>query len=212
VLSTDWFRTTSVASTEGKNKVVTRSPIFYMKDFLQGRSHNEAYTVFFEHFVPCALKKTEWERRIAMAGTHIESTDDFLCTVSDEAFALLLLENSYDRWFDLFKSNAGGLMQQRGVKHRRFESDVPTLYTRGGIKYHTHQSREGERQKGWSDDGIIRFNELYEMVKRDRTANINFEASWLNARKETQAKEGAGVSKRKRTRVAATSELFAEDE
>ena len=103
-------------------------------------------------------------------------------------------------------------MQQRGVKHRRFESDVPTLYTRGGIKYHTHQSREGERQKGWSDDGIIRFNELYEMVKRDRTANINFEASWLNARKETQAKEGAGVSKRKRTRVAATSELFAEDE
>ena len=50
------------------------------------------------------------------------------------------------------------------------------------------------------------------MVKRDRTANINFEASWLNARTETQAKEGAGVSKRKRTRVAGTSERIAEEE
>ena len=103
-------------------------------------------------------------------------------------------------------------MQQRGVKQRRFESDVPTLYTRGGIKYHKYQSKDGEKQTGWSDDGIIRFNELFEMVKRDRTANSNFEAGWLKARKATQAEEGAGVSKHKRTRVAATSELFAEDE
>ncbi len=182
-----------------------------MEDFLKGRSHVVAYTVFFDHFVPCALKKTEWERRIAISGTHTESTDNFLSTVSDEAFALLLLENSYDRWFDLYTNNDGGVMQQRGVKERRFESDVPPLYTRGGIKYQNYQSKLGEK-KGWSDDGIIRFNELYEMVKRDRTANINFEVSWLNAREETQAKEGAGVSKRKRTQVAATSELFAEDE
>ena len=211
MLSTDWFRTTSVASTGGKKKVVTRSPIFYMKDFLQGRSHNEAYTVFFEHFVPCALKKTEWERRIAMAGTHIESTDDFLCTVSDEAFALLLLENSYDRWFDLYTSNPEGVMQQRGIKQRRFQSDVPTLYTRGGIKYHKYQIKEGEK-KGWSNGGIIRFNELFEMVKRDRTVNSHFEAAWLKTRNETQAEEGESVSKRKRTQVAATSELFEEEE
>jgi hypothetical protein len=101
-------------------------------------------------------------------------------------------------------------MQQRGVKVRRFESDVPPLYTRGGIKYHNYQSKVGER-KGWSDDGIRRFNELYLMVKQDRMANSNFEAGWLEARKATQAEEGAGVVKRKRTRVSATSELFAED-
>ena len=212
VLLTDWFRTTSVTTTGGKKKVVKRAPVFHMEDFLKGRIHVEAYTVFFEHFVPCALKKTEWERRIAMAGTHTESTDDFFSTVSDETLALILLENSYDRWFDLYTSNAGGVMQQRGVKQRRFESDVPTLYTRGGIKYHKYQSKDGEKQTGWSDDGIIRFNELFEMVKRDRTANSNFEAGWLKAQKATQAEEGAGVSKHKRTRVAATSELFAEDE
>jgi hypothetical protein len=210
VLSTDWFRTTSLTTTGGKKKVATITPAFQMEHFLVGRIHVEAYTVFFEHFVPCALKKTEWERRIAMAGTHTESTDHFLSTVSDEAFALLLLENSYDRWFDLYKSNEGGVMRQRGVKQRRFESDVPTLYTRGGIKYDKYQSKEGEK-KGWSDEGITRFNQLFEMVKQDRIANSNFESGWLETRKATQAEEGAGVSKRKRTRVSATSELFAED-
>ena len=182
-----------------------------MEDFLKGRIHVEAYTVFFEHFVPCALKKTEWERRIAMAGKNPESTDNYLSTVSDEAFALLLLENSYDRWFDLFSKNEGLVMQQRGVKQRRFQSDVPTVYTRGGIKYDKYQSKEGEK-KGWSDDGIIQFNELFEMVKQDRIAHSNFEADWLKAREATQAAKSEGVSKRKRTRVSATSELFAEDE
>jgi hypothetical protein len=104
-----------------------------MDDFLKGCIHGEAYTVFFELFVPCALKKTEWERRIAMAGTHTESTDNFLSTVSDEAFALLLLENSYDHWLDLYKRHDGCVMQQRGVKQR------PTLYTRGGIKYDKYE-------------------------------------------------------------------------
>jgi hypothetical protein len=183
-----------------------------MEDFLMGRIHGEAYTVFFELFVPCALKKTEWERRIARAGTQNESSgDNLLLSVSDEAFALLLLENSYARWFDLFTRHEGSVMQQRGVKQRRFESDVPTMYTRGGIKYDKYQSKDGEK-KGWSDEGIIRFNALFEMVKRDRTANSNFEEGWLEARKAKQAEEGAKVAKRKRTRVSATSELFAGDE
>jgi hypothetical protein len=102
-------------------------------------------------------------------------------------------------------------MQQRGVKQRRFESDVPTLYTRGGIKYDKYLSKEGER-KGWSDEGIIRFNELFKLVKKDRKDNSNFDVDWLEARKTKQAAKNAGVSKRKRTRVSATSELFAEEE
>jgi hypothetical protein len=56
-------------------------------------------------------------------------------------------------------------MQQHGVKHRRFESDVPTLYTRGGgIKYEKTKCKDGER-KGWSDNGIRRINALFEVVK-----------------------------------------------
>ena len=194
-----------------KNKVTKTTPAFHINDFLGGRTHPEAYTVFFERFVPCAIKKTEWERRIARAGTGTELTDDSLASISDEAFALVLLENSFDRWFDIYTSNEGVVMQQRGVKQRRFESDVPTLYTRGGIKYDKYKSKDGEK-KGWSDEGITRFNQLFEMVKHDRTANSNFEADWLKARRETQAEEGVRVFKRKRTSVHAISELFAEDD
>ena len=50
--------------------------------------------------------------------------------------------------------------------HRRFESDVPTLYTRGGgiNKYEKTKCKDGER-KGWSDNGIRRINALFEVVK-----------------------------------------------
>jgi hypothetical protein len=89
-----------------------------------------------------------------------------LCTISDEAFALLLLENSYNRWLDLFLNNKGPVMQRRGV---RFQSDVPILYTRGGIKYDKMDMTKSV--KGWSEEGIARFNALFDQVIADRARN-----------------------------------------
>jgi hypothetical protein len=170
-----------------------------------------AYTVFFDLFVPCATKKTSWDRRIAKALTKTDSNnkEQCLCTVSDEAFALLLLENSYNRWLDLFTNNKGPVMQRRGVKQRGFQSDVPTLYTRGGIKY--DKTDVTQSVKGWSDEGISRFNELFDQVKKDRAANPGFERKWLEARKSAQEEEGATAKKRKRQPTQARSELFESD-
>jgi hypothetical protein len=69
-----------------------------MKDIVEGRKNEEAYSAFFEHFLPCATKKTLWDRRIAKAVSNPNSKKKYksLCTISDEAFALLLLENSYN--------------------------------------------------------------------------------------------------------------------
>jgi hypothetical protein len=83
-----------------------------MDEFLQGRNNEEAYTVFFERFMPCATRKTSWDQRISMA----TSRGGSICTSSDEAFALLLLENSYDRWLDIFSNCPGAVMQRRGEK------------------------------------------------------------------------------------------------
>jgi hypothetical protein len=92
-----------------------------MKDIVEGRKNEEAYSAFFEHFLPCATKKTLWDRRIAKAVSNPNSKKyESLCTISDEAFALLLLENSYNRWLDLFLNNKGPVMQRRGVKQRGF--------------------------------------------------------------------------------------------
>jgi hypothetical protein len=74
-----------------------------MQDFVEGRKNKEAYTAFFDHFVPCATKKTLWDRRIAKAMSNSAfKKRQSLCTASNEAFALLLLENIHDRWLDLF--------------------------------------------------------------------------------------------------------------
>ena len=58
-----------------------------------GRSNAKMYKVFFDKFLPCVIKKSVFDHQVAVA-----TNDRTLCTVSDEAFALLLLENSFDRW------------------------------------------------------------------------------------------------------------------
>ena len=182
-----------------------------MKDLVEGRKNEEAYTAFFEHFVPCATKKTLWDRRLAKAVTNTASKkNQSLCTISDEAFALLLLENSYDRWLDIFSNNKGPVMQRRGVKHRGFQSDVPTLYTRGGIKY--DKTDMTQSVKGWSEEGIARFNALFDQVIADRAQNPGFERRWLEARKSAQEEEGTTTKKRKRQPTQARSELLDSDD
>ena len=184
-----------------------------MDEFLEGRNNTEAYTVFFDLFVAYATKKTAWDRRLAQAQTNPERTTTCLslCTVSDEAFALLLLENSSAWWLDIFANHKGQVMQRRGVKQRAFQSDVPTMYTRGGIKY--DKTNQTQAAKGWSDEGITRFNELFDQVKQDRTRNPDFETDWLEARLCAQAADGVTPKKRKHQPPQARSELFdAEDD
>jgi hypothetical protein len=63
-------------------------------------------------------------------------------------------------------------MQRRGVKQRGFQSNVPTLYTRGGIKY--DKTDMTQSVKGWSEEGIAQFNALFDQVIADRAENPNF--------------------------------------
>jgi hypothetical protein len=67
------------------------------KTWQQGRSNPKMYEIFFDTFLPCVIKKVVFDRQVSVA-----TNDRTLCTVSDEAFALLLLENSFDRWQDIF--------------------------------------------------------------------------------------------------------------
>ncbi len=205
----DWFQTSGKVSTYGKKKIT--KPAFAMKELAEGRKNVEAYTAFFDHFVPCATKKTLWDRRIAKAMSNSASKKcQNLCTISDEAFALLLLENSFDRWLDIFLNNKGPVMQRRGIKQRAFQSDVPTLYTRGGIKYDKTEMEQSV--KGWSEEGIARFNALFDQVIADRAENPDFERNWLIARKCAQDEEGTTAKKRKRQPTQARSEILDSDD
>jgi hypothetical protein len=88
------------------------------------------YEIFFDNFLPCVIKKSGFDRQVCVA-----TNDKTLCTVlSDEAFALLLLENSFDCWIDIYRLRKGQVTPKQGQKRREFESDVPTKYTKGGIR------------------------------------------------------------------------------
>ena len=54
--------------------------------------------VLFDLFVPCVTGKTEFKDRLGGA-----QSERNLCTKTDEAFTILLVENSYERWVALFR-------------------------------------------------------------------------------------------------------------
>jgi hypothetical protein len=58
----------------------------------------------------------------------------------------------------------------------------------GGIKY--DKTSVTQSVKGWSSKGIVRFNTLFDLVKRDRAENPDFERHWLEARRSAQEEGG----------------------
>jgi hypothetical protein len=55
----DSFQASGKTTKTGKKTVTT--PALSLKGFLEGKKNQEAYTVFFEHCVPCVTKKTTWD-------------------------------------------------------------------------------------------------------------------------------------------------------
>jgi hypothetical protein len=125
--------------------------------------------------------------------------DRTLCTVSDEAFALLLLENSFDRLQDIYRLQKGEVTPKRGQKRREFR------YTKGGIV--DDKTVKNNNPKGWSAEGIKRYIELYAMVKEDRKSNKAFTINWLEERK-TNLLDAVQTRKRKRPQQQAQIELL----
>jgi hypothetical protein len=137
-----------------------------MKDFTEGRTNKAAYRVFYTQFVPAVVGPDLFQQRIQ----DDKSKDP--CTASDEAFTLLLLENNYDRWLDIFNKTDGNPAQRRGHRTKFCESDIETKYTSGGIKF--SNDKEAPKAKGWSEEGIQRFNLLFKSVKDDRQLRPRF--------------------------------------
>jgi hypothetical protein len=44
--------------------------------------------------------------------------------------------------------------------------------------------------KGWSEEGIARFNAIFDQVIADHARNPNFERKWLEARKRRTRRRG----------------------
>jgi len=130
-----------------------------LEEILEGRKAEfGAYKFFADYIIECVAGKREWKKQrenVTMASA---------TSPTDEAFALLLLENSYDRWRAMAFSEDG-------------TSDEDTRYTRG-------KAVGGSRKyEGWTEDGRTRFNELVKFVKKDRLDNREWDHRYLADRK-----------------------------
>jgi hypothetical protein len=105
---------------------------------------NRAFTFLVEHVFGCvAGRKREWDA--LKSCTKVSDTN---LTRSDEAFAVLLLENMWDQY--VVPNGEDGKNPTQPKKGR---------YTSAG---------SNRRHGGWSKEGIERFNDLAKLVARNR--------------------------------------------
>ena len=77
-------------------------------------------------------------------------------TISDEAFALIVVENNWERWMDMHEHN------------NYKSSNVMPKFTNAGKTRYSSNGSSNQKYKGWSAAGLKRFNEIFLMVKNDR--------------------------------------------
>ena len=99
---------------------------FNLKSVLKGRSDPKSYSFFFDIFVPVLEKKSTFNEKLMTA-----TKDAELFCISSEAFGLLLLENHWDRWLDIY-IKCGGKIKDTNNKEKL--TNIQPKYTRGGLK------------------------------------------------------------------------------
>ena len=149
---------------------LTRFPT--MDDLLQMRRDPTVYGWFCRHFMLCVVGSKKW-----LDNCHHDPMHVFV-TVSDEAFALTQMQNSYDTWMDMYK------------RQEETTSDVRPKFTHGG------KSKKGDgrsrRFSGWSDAGLTYYNVRYDAIGRNRQQYPDFD----NDQMAIFVTEYGGVKKR----------------
>ena len=191
------------------------------------RSSPEDYTEFFDHYVKAVVGKFKFSEALL---DPVCTKEKEVATISDEAFALLLVENSYNRWIDIaehFKFNRPPRTRVSfgSTNSKDYVCGTKTKYTSGGIFFKKdgetqpnddtsfNEATEGVR-KGWSNEGIRRYNELVDLVTKDRVNHPSFFREY----KENAIKEARLNANKKRkcsydvVPTVAKHELFTDDE
>ena len=93
-----------------------------MNDVLQGQQNYKSYSFFFDRFVPL-LEKINSKMKAT-------ETDEDLLSISSEAFGLLLLENHWDRWLDIYQKCGGKIGDINGKAKGSGYNNTAQIYRR----------------------------------------------------------------------------------
>ena len=128
-----------------------------------------AFFYFCNQILECVAGKKKWKAE--KSKTVISKS---CATVSDEAFALLLMVNSWDK-FDFMSSNAYSDSEK--------EMTPSTMFT--------EKKGRNKKLKGWSLEGFDKYNQLCAHVQKDRESvqGVQFEQEFLQYQKSEKMRK-----------------------
>jgi hypothetical protein len=139
------------------------------------RRNYAAYYVFYTKFVRAIVGKRPFRQRLGSM-----AVGDEIATVSDEALTLLGIENSYEMWNDVYTKSEGEIRSVHNDETvpEHWKSSILPKYTRTSKSDPANQWNT--KDKRWSNEGILRFNNLRKLVIKDRADHPDFKINWLN--------------------------------
>jgi hypothetical protein len=145
-----------------------------LEDFLKLRKEYASYAVFYRTFIRTVVGKSRYKKMIDDMNVSEE-----IATVSDEALALLAMENGIERWNDEYTLSGGQTQPIRKgqTKPEEWKSTVPTKYTVARTSGNSGQ--QDGHDKRWSQNGIARFNKLRQSIIKDREKHSGFITKFL---------------------------------
>ena len=159
-----------------------------VEDFVQLSKNKSTMKLFLDRFVSCVVGRMEWRKETP------KMVISKIATPTDEAFALLVLENIWDAWKDVDPQE---YIMARSKRRREEDDDVEgecETNSDGTTKKakrrkeipgkYTKEHRNAKRYRGWGDDGHARFNQLVNLVREDRKVRGSFEEEYLDKKKK----------------------------
>ena len=132
-----------------------------MEEFLEIRKNPRAFSQLCDHILPCVVGKKHYGKKKSVVCM------SEIATETDEAWALLVLENSWEAWRQQAESPTG-IVELKDRKQ--------TVWT--------NTSSLASRSEGWGEKGIKRFNELMRKVIKDRHEDKTTERLYLREKQE----------------------------
>jgi hypothetical protein len=175
-----------------------------MNDWSEMRRNFGAYADFYTYMVKAIVGRRTFKRRLV---SMTEGTE--IAIVSDEALALLGVENGRHVWDDVFEKSDGKICQIRKdeIYPPEWETKILPQYTRASID-DPKVARNAEN-KYWNEAGIVRFNELRQLVQKDCTENPDFKINWLRqARAPMKKTDGLNVGEDAGSKVVEADDDF----
>lgn len=190
------------------------------------RKDKVGYAYFYDNILSFVVGRKVWRKAVKV------DLVTKVASVGDEAMALLFVENSWEVWRERFRMKYGLSKDDEAVltvplsqnstndsfqtppKDARFkkvrdERRATPKYTKSG------GGKQG-RHKGWTDEGLARFNVLYREVRKDRAAHAEFDEEYSSKKKTghdqtDDSPQDSGKEANKKVRELVETE-FSDDE